>query len=168
TSAIAAGEACFTGFEACSWVDVYIGPGKVAGTTVLCLEINTGAVYEDGCVDVTTTFAMDTKQLSSANLPPTAVDLMTSVCEGKVCDYVYSRTVTVAASWVSIGNRTPIQEMLGDPHGACTEVDMINGFVSESSVTLSVYGQAVSASGNLQSLDAHQTVRTNCDEEWVN
>ncbi|HEV2073073.1 MAG TPA: hypothetical protein VGR29_05465, partial [Thermomicrobiales bacterium] len=46
TSAIAAGEACFTGLADCSWVDVYIGPGKVAGTTVLCLEINTGAVYE--------------------------------------------------------------------------------------------------------------------------
>ena len=169
TSALAAGEACFADFADCSSVDVYIGPGKTTGTTLLCLKMSTGsALYEEGCVDVTATFAMDATHLSSANLPPTAMDLMTTVCEGKFCDWVYSRTVTVAATWASIGNRTPIQEMLGDPHGACTAVDMINGFVSESSVTLSIDGQAVSASGNLQSLDAHQTKRTNCDEEELN
>ena len=163
TSAIAQGEACFAGFEACSLVDGYIGPGKDAGTTVLCMKMSTGSdFYEEGCVDVTATFAMDTKQLTSANLPPTSVDLYTSVCEGKACDYVYSRTVTVTANWVATGNRTPIQEMQGDPHGACTEMHVINGFVSESSVTLSIDGQPVAASGNLQSLDAHQTVRTNC------
>jgi aerobic-type carbon monoxide dehydrogenase small subunit (CoxS/CutS family) len=76
-----------------------------------------------------------------------------------------TRTVNVAASWVGVGNRTPIQEMLGDPHGSCTEMDVINGFVRESSVTLTIDGQAVNAYGNLQSLDAHQTVRTNCDDE---
>ncbi len=166
TSAIAEGEACFTDFEECSLVDLYIGPGKGAGTTVLCLSISTGwTSYEEACADVTATFTMDAKLLTVANLPPTPVTFETANCDkfGNCSDPI-TRTVTVAASWAGAGNRTPIQEILGDRYGACTEMHVITGMVRHSTVTLTIDGQAVTASGNLQSIDATQTLRTNCDE----
>jgi hypothetical protein len=164
TSAIAEGEVCLEGFEACSWVDMYIGPGKVAGTTWLCLSLSTGMdLYEEACADVTATFTMDADLLTYAELPATSLTFETQVCDkyGNCSDPIY-RMVTVSASWVGAGNRDPIQEMLGDPHGSCTEMHLINGFVRPSSVTLSIDGQTADAYGNLQSLDAQQMRRTNC------
>lgn len=164
TSANAQGEVCFEEFVDCSFVNLSIGPGKVEGTNVLCLSISTGAeLYEHACTDVTATFSIDANVLTFADQLTTPVTFETANCDksGNCSDPVI-RTVNLSANWVGDGDLIPIQEMLGDPHGPCTEMHVINGFVRDSSVTLTIDGQAVNAYGNLQSLDAKQTLRTNC------
>jgi hypothetical protein len=107
---------------------------------------------------------MDTRHLTSADLPATPVTLMSQECDksGNCSEPVY-RTVAVTATWNGAGNRTPVNEIVGDPTGSCTEMHVITGFVRESAVTVTIDGNVIDASGNLQAIDATQTWRTNCE-----
>jgi hypothetical protein len=159
-NALANGDIC-TGDGACSNVDIHVSPDKEGQTLIVCLAV-TGEISEEGCADVAATFVMDTEELAWAELAPTSVDLFTTVCEGKTCDFVYSRTVTLAAIWTATGELTPVQETLGDPHGPCTVTDKIKGVVRDTATTITLDGASVDTTGNLQVLDSKTVRRTNC------
>lgn len=160
--AMADGVLCIDGVG-CGEVSVYVGPGKFGEWPILCLGLNGPEIFGEACADVSGTFSIDGKHLTYAELAPTALTFELQECDkfGNCSDPVY-RDVTVSASWTAVGNRTPIQENLGNPHGPCTDVDIVNGFFQEAVVTVVVDGVHAEASGNLQSIKDHQLTRTNC------
>jgi hypothetical protein len=143
-----------------AWLDV--GPDKTDTTIVACLALATNGRSESGCADVAATFAMDFDALAWAELAPTAVDLYTPVCEGKVCDYVYTRTVTLSASWYATGELERVKDVIGYPHGPCTVVDKIDGWYRTASASISVDDASGELAGDLQALDSKTAYRTNC------
>ncbi len=130
-----------------------ISPGKLGGVTACLSE---GA--EMGCADVAGTFVL-ADDLSSAALAPTAVDLYATVCEGKSCDYVYTRTVTVEATWVAVGAGQRVHERLDGSSDSCIVEATITGHFQPATGTLIVDGTAGEGTGDLQAL-ADVTRRT--------
>jgi hypothetical protein len=102
--------------------------------------VETASTFEEGCADAAATFSMDTEDLTAATLVPTPVDLYASVCEGKICDTVFTRTVTVAATWTGTGEVDRNKETLGDHTGTCTTYHMIDGLLRDASVTVTLDG----------------------------
>ncbi len=130
-------------------------PGKLGGATA-CLTSADGT--ESGCADVTGTFVLADK-LASASLAPTAIDLYATVCEGKTCDFVYTRTVTVEATWVAAGAAQQVHERLYGGQHPCTVEATITGQFQPATGTLTVDGAAGAGTGDLQAL-ADVTRRT--------
>lgn len=168
-NAISSGTICAAGedgTETCSDVSLHVSPGKFNESTIVCVEVLTyasaGGLYEEGCADVAATFAMDLDQLSWGTLAATPVDLYAYVCEGKACEEVLTRTLTVGASWSATGEMTRIHETLGDPHGPCTVTAKIDGFVRDTTTTVTIGGASFEWWGNLQTLDDKTMRRTNC------
>ena len=170
-NALAAGTFCTSGTdgtETCTTVELDLSPAKVdPATMVVCIAVGTssaaGQTYETGCADVTATFAMDREDLGWATLAPTSVDLIATVCSSKTdCEEVYSRTVALAASWVPAGDIERVHDLLGDPHGSCTQTDNIDGFVRTMTATVTLDGVGGEMGGNLQVLDSMTLTRTNC------
>jgi hypothetical protein len=168
-NAISSGTVCAVGedgAETCSDVSLHVAPGKFNESMMVCIEVTTyapeGEFYEEGCADVATTFTMDLDQLSWGMLAATPVDLYANVCEGKVCDYAYTRTLVLGASWSAAGEMTRIHETLGDPHGPCTVTAKIDGFVREMTTTVTIDDTSLVWWGNLQTLDDKTMRRTNC------
>jgi hypothetical protein len=168
-NALANGVFCTVGqdgTEACTELGLHVSPDKFGETLIACLALTTTAgdvvTFEEGCVDVAATFAMDTEELAWATLATTPVDLYVNVCTGKVCDIVYSRTVSLAADWTATGELTRVKETLGNPHGPCTVTDKIDGLVRDAAAAVTVDGIVLDAAGNLQVLDSKTARRTNC------
>ncbi|HVL22910.1 MAG TPA: hypothetical protein VM450_02450 [Thermomicrobiales bacterium] len=159
-NALGSGTLCTTP-ESCSIVDIHLSPDKEGQTLIVCLAV-TGEISEEGCADVAGTFGMDTDELAWAELTPTSVELFKTVCEGKTCDFVYTRTVTLAVGWTATGELIPVHETLGDPHGPCTVTDKIKGVVRDTATTITIDGASVDTTGNLQMLDSKTLRRTNC------
>jgi hypothetical protein len=168
-NALANGTFCTVGgdgAEACTELSLHVSPDKFGETLIACLALTTTAgdvvTNEEGCADVAATFAMDTEELAWAALATTPVDLYVSVCSGKECDFVYSRTVALGADWTATGELTRVQQTVGNPHGPCTVTDKIDGLVRDAAVVVTVDGALLEASGNLQVLDSKTARRTNC------
>jgi hypothetical protein len=164
-NALANGGICWVdgaGVETCSDVEIHVSPGKFGESIIVCLVVLTTG--EEGCADVASTFSMDTDKLTWATLQATPVDLNVNVCEDKVCDIVYSRTVTLAASWTATGDLVHVNDMLasGDPHGPCTNTAHIVGWVRDATTTVTLDGTSVDMYGNLQILDSKDRIKTNC------
>ena len=132
-----------------------ITPDKTGGVSA-CLSFGDGV--ERGCADGGGSFVL-ANNLSSASLAPTLVDLYRYVCEGKTCDEVYTRTVTVEAAWTGVSTGQRVHQHLyggGDP---CT-VDVIStGVFQPATGTLVVDGETSEGTGDLQAL-ADVTRRT--------
>jgi hypothetical protein len=162
TYVMAEGTLC-TDDGACGAVIVEVGPGKFDDGPVLCLGLDGPEIYGSACADVSAVFAIDGQHLTYADLPLTTLTFTIQECdkEGNCSDPTY-RDVTVSASWTAAGDRQPVQENLGNPHGPCTSVDIVHGFFQPAAVSLVVDGQQVEASGNLQSITVHGVTRTNC------
>jgi hypothetical protein len=164
-NALANGVFCWVGddgAEACSDYDLHVSPDKFGESIIVCLALH--ATGEEGCADVTATFSMDTDSLTWANVGATPVDLNVTVCEGKVCDFVYSRTVTLTASWTGTGDLVHVNNKLsaGDPHGPCSDTAHILGWVRDAAATVTLDGTSADVYGNLQVLDSRNKVKTNC------
>ncbi len=164
-NALANGAICWVneaGVETCSDVEIHVSPGKFGESIIVCLDIY--ATSESGCADVASTFSMDTDNLTWAQLIATPVDLTIPVCEGKTCDYVYSRTVTLAASWTATGDLVHVNDTVatGYPHGPCTNTDHILGWVRVAAATVTLDGTSADVYGNLQVLDSKTKIKTNC------
>ncbi len=127
-----------------------------SGDVGLCLAFGDGV--ETGCADVAGSFAL-ANNLSSASLAPTAVDLFRQVCEGKTCDEVYSRTVTVEASWAAVGVGQRVHEHLDGGGELCTLEVISTGHFQPAAGRLVVEGAASEGTGDLQAL-ADVTRRT--------
>ncbi len=130
-------------------------PGKLGGATA-CLSFADGA--ESGCADVTSTFVL-AGDLSSASLAPTAVDLYGTVCEGKTCDFVYTQTVMVEATWIATGPGQRVHERLSGDADPCVVEATITGLFQPATGTLVVDGAAGTGTGDVQAL-ADVTRRT--------
>ena len=168
-NALASGLFCTVGedgTEACTELNLHVSPDKFGETLIACLALTTTAgdaiTFEEGCADVAATFAMDTEELAWAALATTPVDLFVSVCTGKECDFVFSRTVSLASNWTATGELTRVKETIGNPHGPCTVTDKIDGLVRDAAAVVTVDGAALDAAGNLQVLDSKTARRTNC------
>ncbi len=147
---LAAGEAFLEVFN----------PGKLGGPTA-CLTVSTAEGNEEGCADVTGAFTL-ADDLSAASLAPTAFDLYVQVCEGKACEAVYSRTVTVEATWAAAGAGQRVHERLlggGGAEDPCETVVVVTGLFQPATGTLVVDGTAAEGTGDLQAL-AEVTRRT--------
>lgn len=171
-NALSSGILCTVGedgTEICSDVNLYVGPGKFDESTIVCVEVVTHSgeeeVFEEGCADVAVTFAMDIDELSWATLAATPVDLYGAVCTGKVCEYVYTRTISLEATWTAAGDLVRVHEMLGNPHGPCTTTAKIGGYVRDAAASVNIDGASVTWKGSLQALDDKTKRRVNCDEE---
>lgn len=168
-SAISSGPICAVGedgTETCSDVSLHVAPGKFNESTMVCVRVTTyasgGELYEEGCADVAATFAMDLDQLTWGTLAATPVDLYANVCSGKACEYAFTRTLTLGASWTATGEMIRIHETLGDPHGPCTVTAKIDGFVRDTTTIVTIDGASYEWWGNLQVLDDKTMRRTNC------
>ncbi len=87
------------------------------------------------------------------------MDLYATVCEGKSCDFVYSRTVTVEATWMAVGADQRVHERLYGGEHPCVVEATITGLFQPAAGTLSVDGASSEGTGDLQAL-ADVTRRT--------
>lgn len=164
-NALAAGQLCT---DTCSDVSVAVSPNQAGTSAVACLTVTTatidGTLVEESCPDAGSAFAMDTDTLAWAELAPTRVDLFTWVCDGKTCDAVYTRTVTLAATWTGTGDVDRHRETLGDHTGACATYTMIDGRVRDAEVTVSLDGAGFAATGDdvLQAIEQMTFRRSPC------
>ena len=132
-----------------------ITPDKTGGVSA-CLSFGDGT--ETGCADVGASFVL-ASNLSSASLAPTVVDLFRYVCEGKTCDEIYTRAVTVEATWTGVSTGQRVHEHLSGGGDPCT-VDVIStGVFQPATGTLVVDGETSEGTGDLQAL-ADVTRRT--------
>ena len=70
-----------------------------------------------------------------------ARQLMIAVCEGKSCDYVPSRSVTVSATWVAAGEAQRVNErLLGG--GECSTVVHVRGLMQPAAGAVVIDGVA--------------------------
>ena len=146
----------------CGFATLHVSPDKEGTTLMVCVAISS-EIAEEGCADVSATFAIDSEALEWATLAPTTVQLHTWVCdESKVCDIVPTRTITLEAAWSATGELERVRQTLGDPHGPCTVTDKIDGFVRDQTVTIAIDGASVQTTGNLQVLDWKTARRTTC------
>src|SRR5690606_4174606 len=109
-------------------------------------------------------FAMDTDSLAWAELAPTSIDLYTWVCDGKACDPAYTRTVTLAASWIGAGEIVRHKETLGDHTGPCASYSMVVGRVRDAEFSVSVDGAGFMFTGDdvLQAIEETRFLRAPC------
>lgn len=130
-----------------------ISPGKFGGVTACLAVYAADGTVEQGCADVAGTF-VTVKDLSSATLAPTAFDLHGTVCVDKLCDYVYTRTVVVEATWNAAGPFQRVHELLygGGGEDACETQATITGRYQPATGTLSIDGVASEGSGDVQEL----------------
>ena len=129
-------------------------PGKLGGPAVACLAIGTADTYEAGCAEVADTFVL-ADHLSSASLAPTSFDLYAKICEGKVCEDVYSRTVVVEAGWTAAGPTEPVHELIGSggPGDSCTTAEsVITGKYRPATATVVIDGATSEGTGDLQAV----------------
>ncbi len=87
------------------------------------------------------------------------MDLYATVCEGKTCDFVYTRTVTVEATWIAVGAGQRVHECLYGGVDPCVVDATITGLFQPAAGTLSVDEAASEDTGDLQAL-ADVTRRT--------
>jgi len=141
----------------CTTVGVeLLDPSKLGGAALCLVVITTDAsgnvLEEEGCADAVRASAID-QRLWSASAGPLPVDLSTTVCEGKTCDFVYSKTVSFAANWQGEGNRQRVRERLHGDQPSCDEIVFITGWVRNANLTVSFKGKALIGHGNIQVLD---------------
>ena len=130
-----------------------ISPGKFGGVSACLAVYAADGTVEEGCADVAGTLVVD-KHLTSATLSPTAFDLFANVCEGKSCDYVYTRTVTVTVALTAAGPFERVQEFLYDGgfDDPCETEIVITGRYQPATGTLSIDGVAGEGSGDVQEI----------------
>jgi hypothetical protein len=140
-------------------------PGKFGGV-VACLSLTSsgpnGETFEEGCADVADAFVLDPKDLSSASLAATPIDLLVNVCDPETneCDIVFSRTVSLGATWVAVGETQKIPGRIEDPQNNCVTHTKIKGLIQNATATLVIDGVRHEGDGNLQVLDVLD--RTHC------
>ena len=130
-----------------------ISPGKLVGVSACLTVYAADGTTEEGCADATGTF-VTVKDLSSATLAPTAIDLYGTVCEGKACDFKYTRTVVVEAAWSAAGPFQRVHELLygGGGEDVCETQATITGRYQPATGTLTVDGLAGEGGGDIQEL----------------
>jgi hypothetical protein len=164
-NALAGGQICA---DTCSDVSVTVTSDQAGTSTVACLTVTTetadGTRIEESCPEVGSAFAMDTDVLAWAELAPTSVELYTWVCDGKACDPVYTRTVTLAATWTGTGDIGRHRETLGDHTGPCASYSMVDGRVRDAEITVSVDGAGFTVTGDdvLQVIEETRFQRAPC------
>jgi hypothetical protein len=150
--------------EVCTTINVEaLNPSKLGGAAV-CVAVTTTdaageSIFEEGCADASGSFAIDQDRLETASISPLSVDLYTTVCEGKTCDFVYSRTVTVAANWVGDGTRVRVHERQYGHQPSCEEIITFRGWVRDAALTVSFNEQTLSGRGNLQVIESIRRCR---------
>jgi hypothetical protein len=148
-----------TGGEACYQATLEVfDPDKFGGVTACLSDSATGPegeTFEEGCAGAGGTFVLDPKDLSSASLLPTDIDLFVNVCdpETKECDFVFSRTVTLEATWIEVGKPEYNTGRLEDPQNNCVTHTKIKGLIQTATTTLVIDGVSHDGDGNLQVLD---------------
>lgn len=136
-------------------VSAYVGAGsplKFEDGASMYVEFNSAAGQEHGSALVTDSYWIDQDALSSAGFGPTSVDLYTYVCDAeKNCDEVYSRTVTIAATWTGSGNPEANKYHYRYDQGRCTVDDKIDSlYDANASLELIVDGSSLTGGGPTQ------------------
>lgn len=137
-------------------------PLKFEDGASLSIDITTAAGQEHGTALVTDSYWMDQDALASAGFGATAVDLYTYVCDAeKNCDQVFSRTVTVAATWTGSGNPEANKDHQRYDQGACTVDQKFDTlYDGNASLVLTLDGKSLSGAGSTQV--NHVQTRTKC------
>jgi hypothetical protein len=142
-----------------------INPDKFGGVAV-CLSVfgtgPDGETFEEGCADAAGTFALDPKDLSTASLAPTEIDLLIDVCDPvtKECKTEVSRAVMLSAIWTATGRLQQVTDRLEDAQNNCVTHVKIKGNIQAAVTTLTIDGNSTEGSGELQVLDVQD--RTFC------
>jgi hypothetical protein len=96
-----------------------------------------------------------TRRTSRLPVLPTEFDLLINVCDPvtKVCDFVFSRTVTLEATWTGVSKTEKFTNRIGDAQNNCVTHTKIKAHIQTATTTLVLDGVDHEGTGELQVLE---------------
>jgi len=106
--------------------------------------------YETGCTPIApSSFSIDTKDLTTASLAPTAILVQAFTCNSTGCNPTGSRTALVSATYAGVGDLATFRSNSKSTFGGCSMYFVGKGSSREATATLTIDSRSLDALGSL-------------------